>query len=226
MSPNRAENLLALVLPRERAAAAVGDLLESASGRTRWSLWTSTGRLFATVVADQIAGSPFALLASAAVGWLVYMTATVVLMLPGMLAALLAWGVTSFFSNHTAVELVTGMFGISIGWPPTTLQLAHVVQPLVMWIAAPYAAGRLAARFWPEREVTIAVMLMLAWPALAMWAPLVIMPDSWSVPGRADLQIATGTSASIVGIASMLFFVWCGAVRERHAWLRRTSSAG
>ena len=94
-----------------------------------------------------------------------------------------------------------------------------------MWVVAPYVAGRLAARVWPEREVTIAIVLMLAWPALATWAPLVIVPDSWSVPGRPDLQIATGTSASVVGVASMLVFLWCGAVRERQVWLRRRSAA-
>ncbi len=63
----RAERILELVLPRERAAALIGDLLEQTESPR--AFWFAMGRTFAACLWRSFLDAPFHLLAVAILGW-------------------------------------------------------------------------------------------------------------------------------------------------------------
>jgi hypothetical protein len=221
-----AEAILSLVVRPERAASAVGDLMETFGESASWSFWMAVARLSVSSLLEQTVSSPFAMVASAVFGWFLYMAISLVLTFGGVVMGTLAWGILYFGAHHTGLELVVNALKLRFDWPPAPLELTSWVQPVVMWMAAPYQTGRLAARSWPGRELAMCAVLICVWVVLASVVPLVIIPGSWTPPGRPDFRIATGTSASPVAIPLMLVFVFLAALRQRRAFIRdkRTSS--
>jgi hypothetical protein len=221
-----AEAILSLVVRPERAASAVGDLVETFGESANWSFWTAVARLSVSSLWEQTLSSPFAMAASAVLGWFLYMAISLVLTFGGVVMGTLAWGILYFGAHHTGLELVVNALKLRLDWPPAPLELTYWVQPVVMWMAAPYQTGRLVTRSWPGRELAMSIVLILVWVVMASAAPLVIIPGDWTPPGRPGFRIATGTTASPMAMPLMLLFVFLAALRQRQASLRdrRTTS--
>ena len=104
-----AEHLLSLVAPPERAASAVGDLMEEAGERERIRFWRSVTWLWLSMLGRDLVRTPFAMAASSAIAWFLYMGLSVVLALAGYIAVTLIWGAAYVLTHHTGVELLASV---------------------------------------------------------------------------------------------------------------------
>jgi hypothetical protein len=168
-----AQRILSLVVPAERAAAIVGDLVEAASHRGRSWFWTSLARVAAASLCQDVLRAPLRFAAFAAISWFVYMVVGLVLIAVGIASSFPLWVIAYFFSNHTGVELVTDWLGVRVEWGMPAPGLMRVVELMMLAVAAPFLTGRLAACWWPQRELAAALAMSAIWPLMALLAPFV-----------------------------------------------------
>ena len=172
-SDRLAHRILALVVPGDRAAAIAGDLIESADTRgPRW-YWLSLIRVVVAVLCQDAMRTPIHMAAFAAGTWLLYMVVTFVTMAIGVFASVILWGAAYVFANHTGVELLTTWLGVRVGLGPPA-EAVWFVQVLMLAAVAPFQTGRLAARWWPGRELTVALVMSIVWPVMSLVAPLTV----------------------------------------------------
>jgi hypothetical protein len=168
-----AQRILSLAVSSERAAAIVGDLMESAPHRGRTWFWTSLARLVAASLSADVRQAPFRFVGWAAISWLVYGVVGLVLTGVGLAANFPLWGIASIFSNHTGVELMTNWLGVRIDWGVPAPGLMRAIELVVLAAAAPFLTGRLAACWWPQRELAAALVMSAIWPLMAVLVPFV-----------------------------------------------------
>jgi hypothetical protein len=193
-----AETLLMLVGPAERVRSVVGDLMEEA-GRGRLWFWRSVTRLWLAMLGRDLMSAPIAMAVSCAAAWFVYMLVSLVLGFAAYVAVTLAWGGAYVLANHTGVELLTDALRIRFDWPPIPDVATYVLQAVVLLAVAPFQIGRGSALFWRGHEVSLAVMILIVWSAMAVFVPLV----------------GIGISARPVMVPVMAMFVLAGALFER-----------
>lgn len=161
-----------MVVSGDRASAIAGDLIESADTRgPRW-YWLSLVRVVGAVLCQDVMRTPVHLAAFAAASWLAYMVVTAVTMALGLLAGAILWGTAYIFANHTGVELLTNWLGVRVEWDAPPVEGVWVIEALMLAAVAPFQTGRLAARWWPGRELTIALVMSIVWPVMSLVAPL------------------------------------------------------
>jgi hypothetical protein len=190
--------------------AVIGDLIESAEARSRWRFWRSVLGTAVSLIGTQIAGGGVALIGTALAGWFVYMAASLVLTVIFVTAGAAGWALMSLVAGHTGLELLLDAFRLRLPWPSHTSLLVFWMQALGMWIAAPYLTIRVGARWWPGRELPLAVVCTSVWGVLATIVPLVIVPGVWRP--TAGVEIALGTSAGALGIVLVAIFTLGGGV--------------
>ena len=152
-----AEWILRLVLSRERATAAVGDLMEDSEGRDPSWFWTSIAWTVACTVwrEAQFHGLRLAVVASAGFFLLV------LLGLGANLAATILWKILHFLRDHTGLELVL---------PGDALPLRVPIWIAIFYLRMflPFEIGRWAARHARGRELSAWLVMMLLWPLLSL----------------------------------------------------------
>jgi len=151
-----AEWVLRLAMPRERATAAVGDLLEDSAGRDPSWFWTTLVWTIGSTVWREMQTHVWRLAGVATVGFFLL----VILGLGANLAAQASWKILHFVRDHTGVELFL---------PGDSLPAA-----VPRWIAlsylrllVPFEVARWVARRARGRELSAWVVMMLLWPVLA-----------------------------------------------------------
>ncbi len=177
-----AEWMLSLVVGRDRAVSALGDLMEESVARGPLWFWTCVARTVLSLLCRNLAAAPFRLAGFAVIGWFAYMLTSLVLWLGGYVLAVPLWGMGYFFTHHTGLELLSNMLRLRFDWPPATAQVTQWVEPLAMYVLAPFQVGRWAARCWPGREVVVCVAIMLVWPLLVIVAPFVLLSTRMTLP--------------------------------------------
>jgi hypothetical protein len=193
-----AETLLSLVGSPIHARAVVGDLMEE-SGRGRWWFWRSVTRLWLAMLGRDFLSAPIAMAVSCVAAWFVYMLVSLVLGFAAYVAVTLAWGVAYVLANHTGVELLTEALRVRFDWPPIPDAATYVIQAVVLMALAPFQVGRGSTFFWRGHEVSLAVMILIVWSAMAAFVPLV----------------GIGISARPAMVPVMVMFVLAGALFER-----------
>ena len=151
-----AEWILRLVMSRERATAAVGDLLEDSAGRDRSWFWSSIAWTVVCTVWRETQTHGWRLAGVATAGFFFL----VILSLGANLAAWVAWKSVHFVRDHTGVELLL---------PGDSLQVSVPVWIAIFYLRllVPFEIGRWAARRAPGRELSAWCVMMLLWPLLA-----------------------------------------------------------
>jgi hypothetical protein len=193
-----AETLLSLVGSADGARSVVGDLLEEGSRRRLW-FWRSVTRLWLAMLGRDLMTAPVAMAVSCVAMWFLYMLASLVLAVAGYLAVTLAWGIAYVAANHTGVELLTNVLKVRLDWPPIPDAATYLIQAVVVFALAPFAIGRSSALYWRGHEVSLAAIMMIVWPAMAMFVPLV----------------GVGISARPAMVPLMVTFVLAGSLFER-----------
>lgn len=115
-----AESLLSLVGPADRAASAVGDLMEQAPGRGGLWFWRAFTRLWLAMLGRDLMAAPFTMAISCAAAWFVYMLGSVAFGVALYVLVTLAWGIAYLFANHTGVELLTELLKVRRLRPSTS----------------------------------------------------------------------------------------------------------
>ena len=203
-----AENLLSLVAPPDRAAAAIGDLLESVPCRGETWFWLSVVRTEGAFIGKQIRQEASRFVIHAVIAWFAYMLVALLLLVAGILVANIAWMSAYVLMNHTGVELVTGWLGWQLqdGWAPPVV--TNGVEVFVMAAAAPYFCGRRVVDVWQERAVAFTVILAGVWLMLTTVVP---------VAGHFGNRVGPRMLAVIVPC------ILCGVVQQRLTAIRRLS---
>ena len=167
---NAAHMLLSLVLPSERASAIVGDLLEETSTHS-FRFWTLIARTAATALGYGLMRARLSMFAGAGLGWLIYMFASLGLILVGWVIATVLWGLVYVFSHHTGVELLVNLLRVRLDWPPPSEALGRNVEIVVMCAVAPFSFGLASARYWRGSEVVAGTIIALVWQVTAIVMP-------------------------------------------------------
>jgi len=194
-----AETLLSLVGSADRAGSVVGDLIEEAGGRGRLWFWRSVARLWVAMLGRDLLTAPVAMAVSCAAAWFVYMLVSVALAFALYVAVTLVWGIVYVFDNHTGLELLTRALNLRFDWPPIPDLATYLIQAAVLFTIAPFHIGRGSVRFWRGHEVSLAVVMLIIWSAMATFVPLVVV----------------GISARPAMVPVMVAFVLAGALFER-----------
>jgi hypothetical protein len=194
-----AEALLSLVGPPDRAASAVGDLIEQESGRGRLWFWRTVMRLWLSLLGRDLRTAPLVMAVSCVAGWFFYMFLSAVLAFAGYVAVTLLWGIAYVLSNHTGLELLTDVLRIRLDWPPIPSWMTYLIQAVVLFGIAPFYIGRGSTQFWRTHEASLAVVLLIVWTVMATFVPLV----------------GSGISARPTMVPLMVTFVLAGALFER-----------
>ncbi len=168
-----AEYLVSLVAPPERAASVVGDLMEEAGERGRVWFWSSVTRLWLSMLGRDLVRTPFAMAASSAIAWFLYMGLSVVLALAGYIAVTLIWGAAYVLTHHTGVELLASVLRLRFDWPPIPDVATWAIQAVVLFAIAPFQLGRASAPYWRGRELSLAIVMLPIWIAMAVFVPFV-----------------------------------------------------
>ena len=207
-----AERLLLLVQTPERVAAVIGDLVESAEARSAWRFWRAALGTAVSLLAAQIAGGGVALIGTALAGWFAYMAASVVLTVICVIAAAAGWAALSLVPGHV-FELPLDPFRLRVPWPHMTL--------LFFWMQVlPNLTIRVGARWWPGRELPLAVVCAFVWAVLATTVPLVVVPGVWRpAPG---VEIPLDASNSALGIVLVFIFTLRGGVNAAAERIHRS----
>ena len=167
-----AETLLSLVGSAERARSFVGDLMEEREHGRVW-FWRSVTRLWLAMLGRDLLSAPIAMAICCIAAWFLYMLLSVVLALAGYVVVTLAWGIAYVLNNHTGLELLTDLLRIRFNWPPIPNVATYLIQAVVVFVIAPFHIGRSSARFWRGHEVSLAVVMLIIWSAMATFVPLV-----------------------------------------------------
>jgi hypothetical protein len=192
-----AEILLSLVSPADRAASAIGDLIEDERGRV-W-FWPAVARLWLSLLRRDLMVAPLAMTASCVVGWFFYMGLSVALALVGYVAVTLVWGIAYVLTHHTGAELLAEVLRIHFDWPPIPAWAWYLTQAAVLFAIAPFLIGRGSTHFWRGHELSLALVMLIVWTAMATFVPLVLV----GVVGRPLM------------VPVMVMFVLAGALFER-----------
>ena len=193
-----AEMLLALVGSSERVRSSVGDLIEEADHGRMW-FWRSVARLWLAMLGRDLMTAPVAMAVSCVALWFIYMLTSLVLGAAGYVVITLAWGIAYVAANHTGVELLTDLLKVRLDWPPIPDAATYVIQAVVLFALAPFVLGRSSALYWRGHEVSLAVIMLIVWTAMAMFVPLV----------------GVGISARPAMVPLMVTFVLAGSLFER-----------
>jgi hypothetical protein len=194
-----AETLLSLVGPVDRAASAVGDLMEETGQRGRIWFWRSVAQLWLRQLGRDLLVAPLAMAASSAVGWFFYMALSVVLSFAVYVAVTIVWGVLYALTHHTGFELLTDLLRIRFDWPQIPAWSLYAIQAAVLFAIAPFQLGRGSRNFWRGHEVSLAVVILIVWTLMAQFVPFV----------------GIGISARPSMVPVMVAFVLAGALFER-----------
>ena len=194
-----AERLLSLVAPSDRAASAVGDLMEEEGARGGFWFWRSVLRLALSLLIRDLAFAPIAMTVSCAMAWFLYMLVSLVLGFLGYVAVTVVWGIAYVFATHTGLELLTDVLRIRFSWPPIAPWATYAIQAVVLFGAAPFLIGRGSAPYWRGHELSLAMVMLLVWSIMASLVPLV----------------GVGISASPSMMPVIMTFVLSGALSSR-----------
>ena len=192
-----AETLLSLAGPEDRAASAIGDLVEAAGRRGRFWFWQSVLRLWLSMFGRSLVSAPITTAVSSAVAWFLYMILSLLLAFAGYVVVTLAWGIAYVLTHHTGLELLSDVLRIRLDWPPLPAGATWVIQALVLFALAPFCIGRGSSVYWRGRELSSTLILMVIWTAMSRFVPIV------------------GISARPSMVPVIVMFVLAGALFER-----------
>ena len=168
-----AEGLLSLVAPADRAAATVGDLMEEADARGSLWFWLCVVRLTFSLLARDLRAAPLTMAAASALSWFVYMAVCLVFAFGAYILVTLVWGVAYVLSHYTGFELLVDILRLRFDWPPIPTSVTYAIQAVVFFGIAPVQIGRIIAPPWRGHELSLAVIMLLIWPAMAVLVPFV-----------------------------------------------------
>ena len=97
------------------------------------------------------------------------------------------------------VELLTDLLRIRLDWPPIPDAATYVIQAVVGMALAPFLIGRGSAKYWRGHEVSLAVVMLIVWSAMAALIPVV----------------GVGIRLRPVMVPVVVMFVLAGALFER-----------
>jgi hypothetical protein len=165
-----AEQLLAIFMRRDRAAAVVGDLLERVPRRGGTWFWLALTRTAFSSVWRDLSATPLQLAGGAVLVWFGYMLASVLLVMVAGVGLTVAGLVFDVATAHTGMELVERVLRlVAFRLAPSGFTApAEVVMALAV---APYLAGTRIADVWRERSVALVVAFSLLSLALVVLVP-------------------------------------------------------
>jgi len=167
------EGLLSLVAPADHAASVVGDLMEEADARGNLWFWQCVVRLAFSLLARDLLAAPLTMVAASAVSWFVYMTVCLVLAFGAYVVVTLIWGAAYVLAHHTGVELLTDLLRLHFDWLPMPTWVSYAIQVIVFFGIAPLLIGRSSAPYWRGHELTLVLVMLLIWSAMAVLVPFV-----------------------------------------------------
>lgn len=164
-----AEQLLSVVMVRDRASGVVGDLLEAVPRRGTTWFWLRVGQTVLSCVGRDFAAAPLVLAGSAVVTWFGYML--VVLLLGGAVGVSMSLLGLAFdlAAGHTGLELIANPLIALSRW---AVGFAAPTEWLVMIAAAPFLSGLRIADVWRERAVALVAAMGIVWAAMVTLVPL------------------------------------------------------
>jgi len=168
-----AEALLSLVAPADHAASTVGDLMEEADARGRLWFWQSVVRVALSLLARDLLAAPLAMVAASAFTWFLYMGLCLVLGLGGYVVVTLIWGGAYILAHHTGLELLVDLLRLRFDWPPIPAWMTYAIQAVVLFAIAPLQIGRSSAPHFRGHELSLVLVMLLIWSAMAVFAPIV-----------------------------------------------------
>ena len=168
-----AEALLSLVAPADHAASTVGDLMEEADARGRLWFWQSVVRVALSLLARDLLAAPLAMVAASAFTWFLYMGLCLVLGLGGYVVVTLIWGGAYILAHHTGLELLVDLLRLRFDWPPIPAWMTYAIQAVVLFAIAPLQIGRSSAPHFRGHELSLVLVMLLLWSAMAVFAPIV-----------------------------------------------------
>lgn len=168
-----AETLLTLVGAADRAASAVGDLVEEGGARRQVWFWRSVLRLWLSWLGRDLAVAPLTLIVSGIASWFVYMMLALVLAVIGYVVVTLLWGTAYVLAHHTGLELLTDLLRLRVDWPPIPAWATFTIQAVALFAVAPFQVGRVSASVWRGREISHTLVVLIVWTALSMLVPIV-----------------------------------------------------
>jgi hypothetical protein len=195
-----AEALLSLVTAPERAAAAVGDLLEDVPRRGRKWFWLSVIRAVAATVWRDMLSTPFSIAAAAVAGWLGFMLVALLFDLVSQVGLRLIWAIGYVLAHHTGLELIVDALRVRIDWAPMPPALTHNVQWIAVAMWAPFYTGRLVARQWRRRALAFTAIQTIVWGLLIGVVPFVSL---------------FGSRVTVAALPILESFLLIGVIRER-----------
>ena len=198
-SDRLAEILLSLVSSSDRAASAVGDLMEESDAHGRVWFWRSLTRIWLSQLGRDLLTAPFTMAVSSAIAWFLYMGLSLVLAFSAYVAVTLVWGVAYVLTHHTGLELVADLLRLRIAWPPIPDAATWAIQAIVLFAIAPFQIGRAIAPYWRGHELSLAIVMLVIWTTMAVFVPLV----------------GVGISASPAMMPVAVMFVLGGALGQR-----------
>jgi len=167
------EGLLSLVAPADHAASVVGDLMEEADARGNLWFWQCVVRLAFSLLGRDLLAAPFTMAAASVLTWFVYMAVCLVLGFGAYVIATLVWGVAYVLTHHTGFELLTDILRLHFNWPPIPASVTYAIQVVVFFAIAPLQIGRSSAPYWRGHELTLVLVMLLIWSAMAVLVPFV-----------------------------------------------------
>jgi hypothetical protein len=168
-----AEALLSLVAPADHAASTVGDLIEEADARGRLWFWQSVVRVALSLLARDLLAAPLAMVAASAFTWFLYMGLCLVLGLGGYVVVTLIWGGAYILAHHSGLELLVDLLRLRFDWPPIPAWMTYAIQAVVLFAIAPLQIGRSSAPHFRGHELSLVLVMLLIWSAMAVFAPIV-----------------------------------------------------
>jgi hypothetical protein len=162
-----AETILAMTAPPDRAAAAVGDLLEDEQDSLFF--WSAVARTASSMLWRELRSAHIRLVGFALLGWFVLLSFTGAGLFIGDLVVRIGWAMLYLMDNHTGLELLTEWRNIDI--PLRAPDIATKWGGFLMGAAwLPFWAGIRFARAFPGRELVSWIAMMLAWPLFLVFA--------------------------------------------------------
>jgi hypothetical protein len=199
-SDRLAEAILSIVAPPDRAAAAVGDLLELVPDRGRLWFWASVLRTAGAIVWGHFRAQPLRLTFYAALASFGYALLALLLLVAIHMILLMLSLSGEVLAVRTGVTRLGEL--LALGGEPV---VAETVNVFVMLVAAPYLAGRRVADVYEERAIALTMALIVIWSLMLALVPL-----------------RYGDSARVPMLVSIIPFMLAGAARQRLIAVRRS----
>ena len=202
-----AQRALAVVMPPDRAAAVVGDLLEGPP-RTRAWFWRSIAGVGISCIVRDMAAAPVRMTLSAVVTWFGYLMATLLLLFAAYLGAMVLWDAATILGPHTGLELLAGLVPPDLADGIESSRFMTGIEAGIVFALAPFLTGRRIGDLWKERAIAFVTAVAI------VWSPLVVLVPFVAVSSRVGW--------SSLGV--VLLFMLLGAIAQRRAELvRRTA---